>query len=211
MEQIPNNTQNNEEGYDWKEYYELHADVPHTPNLEKAVDQYCPEPGKALDIGAGSLRDTKFLLAKGFEVTAVDPSPASFSIAEALNNPSLTFVQEVIGKWNFPEDTLILVNAEDVLFHFSLERLNSIFKKIENSLKTGGVFSGNFLGIHDEWNQEGASMSFLTKNELEDLFKNFDIKKLTEIEKEGTTAMSEISGIQKTKHWHMFRIIAVKK
>jgi hypothetical protein len=210
MEQLPKNENQNDD-YDWKEYYELHKDVGHTLSLEKAVTQYCEDKGNALDIGAGNLRDTKFLLEKGFTVTAIDPSPASAAMAEQLNNPELTMVQEIIGTWDFPKDYFCLVNAEGILFHFSPQRLDIIMNKIKGSIKSGGVFSGNFLGVHDGWNNEGTDKNFFDREGIQELFAGFDIKQLGEGERDGTSAASEIEGTNIPKHWHMFRIIAVKK
>lgn len=47
-------------------------------------------------------------------------------------------------------------------------------------------------------------MTFHSKEEVENLLKNFEIIKLKEIEKDTPTALG------KMKHWHMFNIIAKK-
>ena len=48
-------------------------------------------------------------------------------------------------------------------------------------------------------------MVFLTKQQVLELFKEFEIISFKEIEKEGTT------GLGKVKYWHIFDIIAKKK
>ena len=47
-------------------------------------------------------------------------------------------------------------------------------------------------------------MSFFSKKEVEQLFKNFEIMKFDEIEVDGSTAL------RKQKHWHFFDVIAKK-
>ena len=48
-------------------------------------------------------------------------------------------------------------------------------------------------------------MTFLTKEQVIGLFKNFEIMEFKEIEKNSCTALG------KMKHWHIFDVIAKKK
>ena len=48
-------------------------------------------------------------------------------------------------------------------------------------------------------------MTFLTKEQVIELFKNFDIIEFKEIEKDAFT------GLGKMKHWHIFDVIAKKR
>lgn len=48
-------------------------------------------------------------------------------------------------------------------------------------------------------------MVFLTKEEVLDLLKDFDIIKFEEIEKDGKTVLGKL------KHWHIYDIIAKKR
>lgn len=63
---------------------------------------------------------------------------------------------------------------------------------------------GNFFGEKDSWNNIKKEMVFLTKKEVLDLFKDFEILEFKEIEKDGKTALGIL------KHWHIFEIIAKK-
>lgn len=67
-----------------------------------------------------------------------------------------------------------------------------------------GYFVGNFLGIKDEWKIIKEDMVFLEKEQVLELFKEFDIIKFEEVEKE------ELTGLGKMKHWHLFNVIAKK-
>lgn len=211
MEKLPENTNNEKKPYDWKSYYEMLGETPHTASLEKAVTQYCKEKGDALDIAAGNMRDTKYLLHEGFTVTAIDPSPASVEIAEKLQNKNLTMVQEVLGRWNFPEDHFSLINAQNILFHFTPESFPRVIANIKKSLKKGGVLCANFIGPNDSWNNPDKHVTILTREQLEDVFLDFDIKEVHETEEDTDPEKVAKVGGKVNKHWHFFAVIAVKK
>jgi len=206
MEHVPQN-----EDFDWKDYYEQVVGDSHSRSLEKAVTTFCKEKGVALDIGAGNLRDSKFLLNEGFTVIAIDPSPRSLEYAHALNNPSLELINDMVGGYNFPNNVFTLVNAQGILFHLPQPRFDDILQKIKISLKSGGVFCGDFLGVNDDWNNSESKKTFLEKEQIEKIFDGFDIKVLKETENNSTYAASVVNGTNDTKHWHWFKIIAVKK
>ena len=63
---------------------------------------------------------------------------------------------------------------------------------------------GNFFGINDEWKETKKSMVFLNKEQVLELFKEFDIISFKEIEEDSLTGCSEM------KHWHIFEIMAKK-
>ena len=64
---------------------------------------------------------------------------------------------------------------------------------------------GNFLGNNDSWKNLDKPLIFFSKESVLKLFKNFEIIKFDEIEKDGKTGL----GIE--KHWHIFNVIAKKK
>ena len=69
-----------------------------------------------------------------------------------------------------------------------------------------GYFVGNFFGLNDSWTKIKKEMTFLSKEQTLDLFKNsFEIIHFNEIEKDGKTGL----GIM--KHWHIYNVIAKKK
>ena len=57
---------------------------------------------------------------------------------------------------------------------------------------------------NDEWKNKKEGMTFLTKEQVMELFKDYEIIDFKEVEKDGTTALG------KEKHWHIFNIIAKK-
>lgn len=83
--------------------------------------------------------------------------------------------------------------------------LQQLIEKMQKKeLKKDGYFVGNFFGNNDEWAKTKKDMTFLTKEEVLDLFEEFEIKNFKEIEKNGMTGMGKI------KYWHTFNVIAQK-
>lgn len=56
---------------DWKTYYLQTADLPPSLLLVKALS-FVSHRGKAIDIGGGALKDSRYLLAQGFDTTVID-------------------------------------------------------------------------------------------------------------------------------------------
>ena len=77
--------------------------------------------------------------------------------------------------------------------------------RFNTALNRTGYFVGNFFGVNDEWNTNETQKSFFTKEQVEELFNNFEIIDFKEIENDALT------GIGKMKHWHFFSVIAKKK
>ena len=67
------------------------------------------------------------------------------------------------------------------------------------------ILQVTFFGLNDSWVKLKNNIVFLSKNEVLDLFKDFEVISFREIETDGLT------GINKIKHWHIFNIIAKKK
>lgn len=68
-----------------------------------------------------------------------------------------------------------------------------------------GYFVGNFFGVNDLWHKTKDQMVFMTKEEVINMFEEFEIIVFKEIEKDDKT------GLGKMKHWHIYDIIAKKK
>ena len=63
---------------------------------------------------------------------------------------------------------------------------------------------GNFFGEKDSWSEIKPQITFLTKNQVMELFEDFEIIRFKEIEKD------ELTGLGEMKHWHIYDVIAKK-
>ena len=96
----------------WDHFYRLTHDKPPSEGLVKAVS-LLGHTGEALDLGCGAGRDTRYLLAQGFQVTAVDREATALAVLAEQSTPHLYLVQSAFE--DFPFAHYDLVNA-----HFAL-------------------------------------------------------------------------------------------
>jgi len=187
--------------FDWARFAGLTTDNAHWPLMERAAT-LAGHAGRALDLGAGGGRDTRYLLAHGWQVTAVDSEPASIAILSQVQDPNLKVVQSSIQDFSFGREEYDLVNAQFSLPFVPAAHFEEVFARIKEALKPGGIFAGVFFGPHDEWNTPGSSVTFLPRVKVDELLAGMKVIELTEEDGIGGTA----SGA--TKHWHVFHVLA---
>ncbi|BCL84641.1 tellurite resistance protein [Ktedonobacteria bacterium brp13] len=183
----------------WDHFYQLTKDNPPSIGLVKTVS-LLGHAGDALDFGCGAGRDTRYLLAQGFHVTAVDQEAVSLALLTQLQTERLCFVQSTFE--DFPFAHYDLVNAHFTLPFIRKELFSAVFTRLKTSLKPCGIFVGQFFGVHDTWNVSANHMTFFTREQALDELKGLDIATFDEEEVDGITADGT------TKHWHVYHIIA---
>lgn len=189
----------------WSDYYKITSENPPTKILVEAVSKI-DNKGIALELGAGTPKDTRFLLDNGFTVVAVDKDSQSKSFFEQINSDRFTFIQDSFENINYPDNHYDLISAQRSLpFIKEKDVLFKCFADIKLSLKPKGIFVGHFFGINDTWHKEGKVMTFLDRQEVDHLLKDLEIIKLVEKEEDSQTANGT------PHHWHVFDVIARKK
>lgn len=186
-----------------KEYYKNTAGRKAQGILQKFIKNN-PQIKTAIDLGCGSGNETRFLAKNNISVTAVDASDVSKFLYEGLTadeKKRISFIQERFSKVELPKADLIISFA--ALPFVRKELLPKIIKKIYYSLNEDGYLICNFFGKKDSW-YGFEKHTFLEKDEIEDLLKEFKILKINEIERDGET------GTYEKKHWHIYWIIAKK-
>lgn len=161
------------------------------------------EKSRAIDIGAGSLRDSMFLSESGFKhVVALDKNLSN------INNKKSDIVELVesdITDYKLDKKSFDLVVAINSLPFVNKNKISNTLGEIRESLKYGGVICATLFGENDEWARtKSDKMNFCTKSEVMSILKDFDIKIFIEEEREGKTADGN------DKYWHIFRFVAVK-
>lgn len=183
----------------WRKYIDKTSANPPRPFLVEAVG-YAPSKQNALDLGAGALNDSRYLLAQGFSVIAIDDDEAAQEQAGLIKDDLFTFLRTDVNKYKFPEATFDLINGQYFFSFLNKETFPETMKKIFRALKPEGVITGQIFGDRDEWEDR----VLLSKDQFLKLFSNFTILKLEEEEKDKETALG------KMKHWHTFHFIARK-
>lgn len=185
----------------WADYVAITKDSAHWPLVEQAAALAGP-PGHALDLGCGGGRDTRFLLAQGWRVTAVDREPAALAALDPLAGPRLQLVQSSFEEFGYPAASYDLISAQYALPFITPEQFPPIFARIRQALRPGGVLTCQFFGPHDTWNLAGRPMTFLDRAQIEALLVGLTVHVLDESQEIGTTAFGD------TKCWHIFDLIA---
>lgn len=187
----------------WGNFYGFTKDSPPWPLLMRAA-ALAPKGGQALDLGAGAGRDTRYLLGQGFQVTAVDAEPGAVALLATLPQDHLQVMQSTFEDFAFAVATYDLINAQFTLPFIPNESFATVFGRLKAALVPGGVFAGQFFGVHDEWNnpERAHAMTFLTRAETEELLSDLEVIELTEEDADGHKADGS------PKHWHIFHILA---
>jgi len=180
----------------WNTYFSNTKDRGARPLLIEALP-YVKDKNHALDLGCGTGADTNFLKANGFSVTSVDSSP---EVKEYFPDVVIsTFID-----LPFPKEKYDLVNAQYSLPFNSPDSFTEMFERLTGSLKSGGIFAGQFFGTEDSWSKN-EKMTFHTEEEVRKLFEHYKILVFRERKENGKTASGE------AKFWHVFNVIAQKR
>jgi tellurite methyltransferase len=188
----------------WARFYQATKDHPHWASLERAVS-LLSQPGHALDLGCGAGRDTRYLLAQGWMVTAVDREVGAVALLAELPRERLQVVQSSFEDFDYGREVYDLVSAQYALPFNPKASFNSVFARVKQSLKPAGIYTGQFFGLRDQWNTPETDMTFLTREQVDELLSDMRVIELKEEEHLGNTATGE------SKYWHTFQVIAQKK
>lgn len=190
---------------DPEEFYRITRDQPPWPRMMRgaALAPRGSSAPRALDLGCGAGRDTRYLLANGFDVTAVDENAAALAYLRELPSQHLRLVQSSFAA--FPFETAgpyELINAQFSLPFTPPDAFAAMFARLKAALVPGGIFAGQFFGVNDQWNREGRPHSFVTRAQAEELLRDLEIVELVEEDADGHVANGN------PKHWHVFHILA---
>lgn len=165
-------------------YYDINAKefVEGTLNVDFKVTQdkfinKLPAKGYILDFGCGSGRDTKYFLAKDFNVDAIDGSIELCKIASEYTNikvrhmyfNELSIVNKYDGIW-----------ACSSILHLSLDDLVDVFKRMSKALKDEGIIYTSFKYGDFSGERNGRFFTDMTEDSFAKLIANVDNLKVEE-------------------------------
>ena len=171
----------------------------HSGGMQECLEKYKVAPCLAIDIGAGEGRNSLYLASQGFSVLAIEPSSVgAMKIKEqakqhdldlkVLNSDFLSISKDYSG--------VGFVLALTSLEHMEYEYLCRTITEIKRVLKPGGylyilVFTEEDPGFKKMYNEASECALFIKhyfkKDELKELFSDFDIIEYREYIKEDTT------------------------
>jgi SAM-dependent methyltransferase len=187
----------------WSEFARATKDSEHWPLLEQAA-ALVGRPGEALDLGCGAGRDTRYLLAHGWRVTAVDAEPVAIAMLVELPHENLRAVQSSFEDFVYEREKYDLVSAQFSLPFLRRAIFDEVFSHVKQAIKPGGVFAGTFFGVNDGWNTPEHDMTFLMQGEVDRELDGLKVLEIREEERTAPTALGEM------RHWHEYFVIAQK-
>ncbi len=188
-----------------KYYNNTEAEKPRN-NVRYFIGKMKCNSGKAIELGCGAGNDTVYLIKNNWKVLAIDRENVEERIAKRLNDKELekfTFQQQNFESLELEKNNLIVANY--CLPFCNKNKFEELWNKIESSITNEGYFVGNFFGTNDGWNGIKKEMIFLSREQIMELFNEFEIILFKETEKDALT------GLGRMKHWHIFDVIAKKK
>jgi len=186
----------------WQGYYHRVGEKPNAAVAE--VLKYYEGPRReAFDLGAGNLRDCKFLLEQGFRtVLAVDQNPETRNYAVPGIEVAIAPIQDYqLGYEHFDFGV-----CHNTFFFFTTYGIELMLQKALNALRVGGVFGCNMLGERDEWAlTRDSEVDFLRPRHVQKLQDDFRPLYFEEAEWDAPTT----SGIP--KHWHCWNLVIQRR
>ena len=159
-----------------KEFVEGTLNVNFKATQNKFINKL-PAKGYILDFGCGSGRDTKYFLAKDFNVDAIDGSIELCKIASEYTNikvrhmyfNELSIVNKYDGIW-----------ACSSILHLSLDDLVDVFKRMSKALKDEGIIYTSFKYGDFSGERNGRYFTDMTEDSFAKLIANVDNLKVEE-------------------------------
>lgn len=199
--------------HDWQGFFDAVRGQPPRETLLRALALFESEPAAearlALDLGAGSGRDSLELLRRGWRVIAIDASAAGLDeLSRAAEHAGLARNLDVRAT-NYEGMTLPqadLVNASFSIPHTAPKLFPALWSAVVGAVRPGGRFAGQLFGVHDSWNTrpDGVTRTYHTRGEVERMLAGLEVEYLDEVDRPGKNAHGE------PKHWHVFHIVARK-
>ena len=167
------------EKYDTLKYYnenaEAYCEATKNGNMEEAYNRFLvllPDKAYILDFGCGSGRDSKYFLAHGYTVRAIDGS-------EKLCELASEYIGQKVDYMKFDElsdvETYDGIWACSSILHVERENLPDILKKMIRALKDNGVIYTCFKIGDTEVVQDGKYYNYMTREILEDMLRQIDL------------------------------------
>lgn len=159
-----------------KEFVEGTLNVDFKATQDKFINRL-PAKGYILDFGCGSGRDTKYFLAKDFNVDAIDGSIELCKIASEYTNikvrhmyfNELSIVNKYDGIW-----------ACSSILHLSLDDLVDVFKRMSKALKGEGIIYTSFKYGDFSGERNGRFFTDMTEDSFAKLIANVEHLKVEE-------------------------------
>lgn len=146
------------------EAYAAAGERPPSPALDAFLDSLPPD-ARILELGCGGGRDAAHMLARGFDVTPTDGTPALAELAERrLGRPVLVLRFDDLEA----DAAYDAVWADACLLHARADQLTGVLTRVRRALRPGGRFAASYKeGETEGRDRFGRYFNFPTRAGLE--------------------------------------------
>jgi SAM-dependent methyltransferase len=117
--------------YESVSFEDVHGDI---------LDLLPPSPARALDIGAGTGRDAAALFARGYQVTAVEPTPEFRAIGQSLHeNATIAWIDDMLPELSAVRGTFDFILISAVWMHLNAEQRAHAMARVAALLREDGL------------------------------------------------------------------------
>jgi tellurite methyltransferase len=191
---------------DWIGYYDAQGERQPRDLLLRAITSFEQEgrTGGAVDLGCGTGSDTAELIARGWDVIAIDGQEEAIRrLREKVDLRTDSRLRTVVSNM----EDVTFAPADLVFASYSLpfcrpDAFPTLWERLRSCLRPGGRFAGELFGDRDSWASE-PEMTFHDAAAARVLFDGLDIEVFEEEEEDA-------EGWDELKHWHVFHAIARK-
>lgn len=187
----------------WRRYYEAVEGRPPRPTLLRALEAFRREgvpPGLAVDLGAGTGRDSLELLRQGWRVLAIDGEREALETLSARAGTAALETRCTRFETLAALPACRLVNASFSLPFCLPSDFPRLWDAVREALEPGGRFAGQLLGPEDDWAADPAVTSIPAEG-LESLLAGYDVELREEERRDGHSAKG------RPKRWHLHHLV----
>jgi len=190
---------------DWPAYYAHSLGREPRPLFAKGVKLARDaglEPGQAVEIGFGDGTETLALLADGWRVLAVDPTPEAREVLQGRVPAGDVDRLEIRAQ---PAQAVELPPFDLLYAGYALSFLDGaafteFWADVRASVRPGGFLIVNVFGERDTWAGR-PDMTFIDRAAAQRMVDGLEVLALDEEDADGSSFVGD-------KHWHVFDIVA---
>lgn len=167
--------------------------------------------GLMIELGSGIGEDARYFMSRGWQVLAVDSNDEAIDLVseKAEKNSKLasklSVLRSMFETMPFPFlKSVDLVYASNTIPFCNPKDFDKFWQNIIALVNPEGIVAVTLFGDRHSWTDD-PSMTFVTKSQVENLFKEFEFIRFEE------TDEVEDAAFEKNVRWHQFHIVAKKK
>ncbi|EJM95859.1 bifunctional 2-polyprenyl-6-hydroxyphenol methylase/3-demethylubiquinol 3-O-methyltransferase UbiG [Herbaspirillum sp. YR522] len=163
---------------------------------------------RAIDLGSGGGRDSKFLAARGWDVTAADTEKDA--AGPLANHARIKFVLGSLDAVAAEPGSIALINCQRVTPFMSLEQLRAMLARASHILSPTGQLAISFFGPSHSWTLEPEHKDklFYDIEAIETELARCDLKLVAHPNE--TKGPQRAANGKKVECWHEIRVVAAR-